>query len=83
MPAAPSCAVSADAELGRWERLPRLRQMLAQVRANNAFWRERLGGCAAPRSLEEFRQLPLTSNRDLSADQIRNPPFGSNLSEPL
>ena len=57
--------------------------MLAQVRANNAFWRERLGGCAAPHSLEEFRQLPLTSNRDLSADQIRNPPFGSNLSEPL
>ena len=83
MPVAMTGTMSTDVDLGRWERLPRLREMLAKVSAANPFWQERLAGLAAPRSLEEFRNLPLTSNHDLSADQIQNPPFGSNLSEPL
>ena len=83
MPVALTGTMSADTDLGRWERLLRLREMLAKVYASNAFWQERLDGCAAPNNLEEYRKLPLTSNHDLSADQIRHPPFGSNLSEPL
>ena len=83
MPVAMTGTMSAETDLGRWERLPRLRQMLAKVSASNAFWQERLDGFAAPGNLEEFRKLPLTSNHDLSADQIQHPPFGSNLSEPL
>ena len=83
MPVALTGTMSADADLGRWERLPRLREMLAKVGVSNTFWQERLDGWTAPNNLEEYRKLPLTSNHDLSADQIRHPPFGSNLSEPL
>ena len=83
MPVALTGKMSADADLGRWERLLRLREMLAKLVASNPFWQQRLDGFAAPRNLEEFLQLPLTSNHDLSADQIQHPPFGSNLSEPL
>ncbi len=67
------------AGLDRFEQLPRLEAMLAEVLAKNAFWRERLAGHEIPRSAEEFRRLPLTSNRDLSADVVDHPPFGTNL----
>ena len=83
MPVALTSETSAETDLGRWERLSRLSEMLAKLASSNPFWQERLDGFAAPRNLEEFRQLPLTSNHDLSADQIQHPPFGSNLSEPL
>ncbi len=71
------------AELDRWDQLPRLQEMLAVVLTSNPFWRERLQGAPIPRDAEGFRRLPLTSNRDLSADAGRHLPFGSNLTYPL
>lgn len=72
-----------EAALERWDQLPRLRAMLAEVLPTNRFWRERLGPDAAPRSAAEFRRLPLTSNEELSADASERPPFGSNLTYPI
>ena len=63
--------------------LSRLREMLPEVLATNAFWRQRFGGVPPVRDAEGYRNLPLTSNRDLSADLLANPPFGSNLTYPL
>jgi phenylacetate-CoA ligase len=59
--------------------LRRLREMLPEVVSRNPFWRRRLNGFVAPRDAESYRRLPLISNRDLSADLVESPPFGSNL----
>ena len=71
------------ANLGRWDQLARVREMLAAVLESNPFWQARLNGAALPRDAEEFRLLPLTSNQELSLDLQANPPFGSNLTYPL
>lgn len=65
------------------DQLARLREMLPAVLASNPFWAERLKGVALPRDAEAFQRLPLTSNRHLSADMRRYPPFGSNLTYPV
>ena len=69
--------------LDRWGQLPRLREMLRHVVARNPFWRRKLDGLPLPSDAEEFRQLPLSSNEDLSADLLEHPPYGSNLTYPL
>ena len=71
------------AGLDRWDHLVRLQEMLRAVLDANPFWRHRLHGAPIPRTAEEFRQLPLTSNRNLSADASEHPPFGSNLTYPI
>lgn len=68
--------------------LERLRALLAVIRDGNAFQRARLAprGDTAwnPASLEEFtRTFPLTTKAELAADQLAQPPFGTNLSFPL
>ena len=57
--------------------------MLDHVLASNPFWQRRLRGVPRLTSEEDFRRLPLMSNRDLSADLERHPPFGSNLTYPI
>ena len=71
------------AGLDRWDQLPRLQKMQAEVLASNPFWQQRLGRASIPDSAEEFRRLPVTTNEDLSADLESHPPFGSNLTYPL
>lgn len=71
------------AGLERWDQLARLQRMMAEVLSRNRFWQDRLGGAGVPRDAEEFRRLPLTSNRELSSDAGARAPFGSNLTYPL
>ena len=75
--------VADGTDLDRWDRLARLRSMLEEVVASNAFWQRRLGKTAAPSDSEAFRRLPLTSNQDFSRDLQENPPLGTNLTYPI
>ena len=65
----------------------KLQHLLETVLASNPFYREKLRAASPPRgplSLREFRRhVPFTKKRELLEDQIRNPPFGRNLSFPL
>lgn len=83
MAAAEGRAPAGAATLDRHDQLGRLRDLLEEVLAGNPFWRDRLRGTAVPRSADDFRRLPFTSNQELSADARAHPPFGSNLTYPL
>lgn len=65
-------------------------QSLLVAARRSAFYAPRLealgwgDGGGLPGSVEEFcRRMPLTIKADLVADHAANPPFGSNLTEPL
>jgi phenylacetate-CoA ligase len=68
----------------------RLRTGLARIVPTNSFLQRKLAGFDL-RSLAEsdgailpaFRSLPFTSKQELVDDQLSNPPFGTNLSNPL
>lgn len=67
--------------------LPRLRRLLAEVLENNPFYGPRLraAGVRSPRdvsSLADYRRLPFTTKEELSLDQARHPPYGTNLTYP-
>ena len=67
--------------------LEKLRALLSPVLANNAFYREKLSaaGVECPEDIQcfdDYRRLPQTTRAELSVDQIKNPPYGSNLSCP-
>ena len=62
--------------------LERLRHLLAEVAAGNAFYRPRLAAAGLDHgitSLAELRRLPFTTKAELIADQLAHPPYGSNL----
>jgi phenylacetate-CoA ligase len=72
----------------------RLRTGLARIAPANGFLQRKLAGFdlrslaephgeAGPTSLQAFRSLPFTSKQELVDDQLSNPPFGTNLSNPL
>lgn len=65
----------------------KLERLLKTVLASNPFYREKLAPAKLtrePPSLRDFRShVPFTGKRELLEDQIRNPPFGRNLSFPL
>lgn len=71
----------------RRQQTKKLQRLLETVLASNPFYREKLEPASlppTPLSLREFRlQVPFTGKRELLEDQIRNPPFGRNLSFPL
>jgi Coenzyme F390 synthetase len=50
------------------------------VLQTNAFWRARLTDV---RGWDDFERLPLTTKRELLADQDAHPPYGTNLTYPL
>ena len=65
-----------------------LRDLLDHTRRSNAFYQRHFSaaGCDwdAIESPDQFLQLvPFTTKQDLAEDQAANPPWGSNLSEPL
>ncbi len=66
-------------------RLDRLNDMLGEVLRTNGFYRRKLAGCAVPplRGREPLSRLPFTTKQELVDDQIRHPPFGSDLTYPL
>src|SRR5262252_8200734 len=66
------------------EQLNRLRQMLETVLAANEFYRKKFSadGSCEIRSMESLKNLPFTTKRELVEDQIRHPPFGTDLTFP-
>ncbi|MHC4947601.1 MAG: phenylacetate--CoA ligase family protein [Planctomycetota bacterium] len=67
--------------------LDRLRRLLAALREGNPFYGERLrraGVDGHVESLDAFAAaVPLTTKREIAADQADHPPYGSNLTHPL
>jgi len=63
----------------------RLRHMLREILATNGFYRRKLSNHGAPKidSLERLRQLPFTTKGELVEDQLRHPPFGTDLTFPI
>jgi phenylacetate-CoA ligase len=60
--------------------LEKLQSGLHAVLQTNAFWRARLTDV---RGWDDFERLPLTTKRELLADQDAHPPYGTNLTYPL
>lgn len=60
--------------------LEKLQSGLHAVLQTNAFWRARLTDV---RGWDDFEHLPLTTKRELLADQDAHPPYGTNLTYPL
>ena len=67
--------------------LAKLRELLAAVRPDNAFYEAKLGQAnvdTAIESLDAFRErCSFTTKPELAADHQANPPYGSNLTFPL
>lgn len=64
----------------------RLRSLLGELRAGNAFYRARLAkaGLGDAPSLSDFvAEMPFTTKMDLVWDREEFPPFGSNLTYPI
>ncbi len=69
-----------DPDILRDLNLRKLRAGLAEVLTANAFWQDRLHDV---RGWDDFERLPLTTKAELLADQVANPPFGTNLTYPI
>jgi phenylacetate-CoA ligase len=84
-----SATATAIADRGAIEsaQLNALRAMLAELARSNAFYKDRLAAAgvdAEVGSLAEFTQrMPFTRKSDIVEDQLRNPPYGANLTYPL
>ena len=66
--------------------LVKLRDMMALVLRDNAFYRNKLSSAIEPsklRSQHQLTELPFTTKTELLADQEANPPYGSNLTYPI
>jgi phenylacetate-CoA ligase len=63
------------------EQLKRLRRMLHAILPANEFYRSKFAdaGITQVESLEQFRNLPLTTKAELVEDQQNHPPLGSDL----
>ncbi len=64
--------------------LDKLRALLGDVLQNNPFYRAKLaaaglGDAGDLGTMEDYRRLPFTTRAELSADQVDNPPYGTNL----
>ena len=65
-----------------------LRELLTAIADGNAFYRRRLEPLGAEffriESIEDFsRRFPFTTKSEVAADQLANPPYGTNLTYPL
>jgi phenylacetate-CoA ligase len=68
----------------------KLRDLLERLLATNRFYRAKLGAAglsradvASIRDPDDISRLPFTMKGEVAADQERNPPYGTNLTEPL
>ena len=73
-------------ETGRLQ-FKKLEALLKKVCASNSFYRNKFSqfgiGLSEIRSPDDLRKLPFTTKREFEEDQEKNPPFGTNLTEPL
>ena len=67
--------------------LLRLNFLLAEVLPRSWFYTVRFAGAGVPLAplglLADLPRLPFTTKADLATDQLRHPPYGSNLTEPI
>ena len=67
--------------------LGKLRALVAELAAHNRFYAAKWRDCGFElgelRSLDDLSGLPFTTKAELAADQLRHPPYGSNLTYPL
>jgi len=67
--------------------LERLRVLVAALLESNPFYSAKLraaGVQSGPDRLEEFTaRVPFTFKREIADDQLRHPPFGTNLTFPV
>lgn len=72
----------ADIEARQTERVG---ELIAELWRRNRFWQSKWRAAGLDpfviRSLDDFRRLPLTTKAELIADQEREPPYGTNLTE--
>lgn len=65
----------------------RLVHQLRTVAESNPFWQQRFAASgidvADIRGVEDLSRLPVTTKQELIADQLANPPYGTNLTFPL
>jgi len=59
--------------------------MLQEILTTNRFYRRKLlkNDCSKIDSLERLKQLPFTTKSELAEDQLKHPPFGTDLTFPL
>jgi len=72
-------------ELGR-RQLRRLRRLLGELSQSNSFYAPRLRAAGLDQGLdrlEDLSRLPPTTKAELVDDQLRQPPYGTNLTYPL
>lgn len=63
----------------RTQQFQKLNQLLVFMMQFNEFYKEKFSNLRLPiRSEEEFRAIPFTFKKELSQDQIQNPPYGRN-----
>ena len=60
------------------QQLARLQELLEAIATDNPFYRAKLGGTSVG-SMDDYRRLPFTTKLELSDDQDRHPPYGTNL----
>jgi phenylacetate-CoA ligase len=69
------------------DQLRKLRELVNAVLATNPFYAAKLqaaGVVSSPDTLDEYRaRFPFTAKAELIDDQVRNPPYGSNLTYPM
>ena len=70
---------SLDAEGIRAHQRAKLAQMLTELRAKNPFYRRKLGAISFHPEHDPIELLPFTTRAELEADQVANPPYGTNL----
>lgn len=63
--------------------LRKLRRLIDIAQRDNPFYRQKLSGIDPRSDRDLLSRLPLTNRAELEADQLANPPFGSNLTYPL
>jgi len=61
----------------------KLAQMLAELRVKNPFYRRKMEAIPCDPAGDSLDALPFTTRAELEADQIANPPYGTNLTYPL
>src|SRR4051812_11934168 len=61
----------------------KLAAMLGDVRAGNAFYRQKFDGIAFDPVHDPIHKLPFTVRAELEQDQVEHPPYGTNLTYPL
>jgi phenylacetate-CoA ligase len=61
----------------------KLAAMLAELQAGNAFYRRKFGGIGFDPLQDPLDRLPFTTRAELEADQVANPPYGTNLTYPI